>query len=564
RQNDQLTGFDYNAWHKGFEYYTNSSFLKKITDIDGQEVEYIYDDLGRLDSILSRNGNIKTTINYQFGNPNSVSTTTVYSDAPTQTSIKEFDGLGRVTKEYLNGVLKHEYRYDQYNRIEEETYLPGNFTNYKYDGSPLNRVIRQNFPDYSFTRTEYGSESNYYKVSSYDEKGNKTDNLTDILGRKHKIRDALGGITQFVYDERSNLDTVITPEGMIYSYAYDLRNRLVFKKMPGQDKGQVFGYFDDDLMEFSIDGNGNRIDYEYDTYKRVNATYLNSNVTNWVFPDQNYGTKGSMITSNAWYSDAGGGITVNKLQQSMAKMADLNGQVTTYFDQYDAFGRLKKQREVYPLLQKSTNTDSIEFTYNHADWLLRERRVHDGYTPLTTYRDHSYDEFGRMIFDGLFPDFSFETGLVFNMTYNDRDQMVTKKLGGITNPLDKIRYDYNERGWLTQMNDPVYRKDSPEFCDDPPTEPNTTAVEQTVDFEDLLDLIVSEPDVVIGPVNPCTSPPCYEVWASYNIKVVKPANPVGSKANVVVVDACIEALYGEDGPISGPEMHFPYCLFSEN
>ncbi len=563
-QNDQLTGWDYNAWHKGFEYYTNSQFLKKVTDIDGQQVEYIYDALGRLHKIKSRSGNIETTFAYQFGAPNSVTTTTVYSDAPTQTVIQEFDGLGRVTKEYLNGVLKHEYRYDQYNRIEEETYLPGNFTNYQYDGSPLNRVIRQNYPDYSFTRTEYGAEGNYYKVSTYDEKGNKTDNITDILGRQYKIRNALSGVTLFEYDERSNLDQVTSPAGRIYTYEYDLRNRLIFKKMPGQDKGQVFGYFDDDLMEFSIDGNGARIDYEYDVYKRNKATYLNTTVTNWIFPNQNYGTKGSLITSNTWYPDAGGAITVNKLKESLVKMADLNGQVTTHFDEYDAFGRLKKQREVYPLLQKASNTDQIEFTYNHADWLLREKRIHGGYTPLTTYRDHSYDEFGRMIFDGLFPDFSFETGLVYNMTYNDRDQMTTKKLGGISNPLDKVRFSYTERGWLSQMNDLIYRQDAAAFCEDPPSGPGTIAIEQTVDFEDLIDLVVSEPTTTIGPTTPCTFPPCYEIRASYDIQVIKPADPVGSGDKVLIVDACIEALYGENGPVTGYGMSYPYCLFGEN
>ena len=62
---------------------------------------------------------------------------------------------------------------------------------------------------------------------------------------------------------------------------------------------------------------------------------------------------------------------------------------------------------------------------------------------------------------------------------------------------------------LSQMNDIVYQEVMADLCAaPPPTKPKQ--VEQEVDLEDLLDLIASDPTLVIDGADPCVVSDCFE------------------------------------------------------
>ena len=111
---------DYGGWQWGYQYDYNARLPISVTDIDGQVIGYDYDGFQRLKTIDQRNGNITADYTYQYANQggtNQVKEVITYSDAPTQTMINQFDGLGRQKKFIHNQVVKDEKYYDQYGRV---------------------------------------------------------------------------------------------------------------------------------------------------------------------------------------------------------------------------------------------------------------------------------------------------------------------------------------------------------------------------------------------------------------------------------------------------------------
>ncbi|MCB0556166.1 MAG: RHS repeat protein, partial [Phaeodactylibacter sp.] len=302
--NKLLDGKSFIDWRWGYTYHDSggSPYVQEIEDIDGQSTEYSYDGLGRLKQVRARSGAVTTDYTYEIGGGNNkITTTTTYADGtPTQTIEEEFDGLGRPTRQSHNGVPKQEIFYDNAGRVKKETYQVGTYTTYEHERSPLGRVLKATFPDGNSTQTAYSGENNYYKVSATDEKGNVSATLTDILGRQYRFVDANGGITEYEYDNRSNLSRVYPPAGDPYEYEYDVRNRMVSKKVPGSEV-QLFRYYDtNDLLKYSIDGNGNRLDYTYDGYGRETLVRW-AKINGWdpTNPNASHGSPGSRIIENS-------------------------------------------------------------------------------------------------------------------------------------------------------------------------------------------------------------------------------------------------------------------------
>ena len=339
-------------------------------------------------TIRSRNDNILTSFDYTKAyqltqNPsttgNQLRTTVDYSDAPNQTSVTTFDGLGRPLNTILNGVVKNEIIYDNLGRIEQQTYLPGNFTTLEYDNSPLNRVIKETYPDNTFTTQNFSRLNNYYLVASTDENGQITRTTTDILGRTYQIFDAENGLLQpttYLYeDDRHNKPTrIVPPMGDVgvenplfdYKYTFDSRNRLATKAIP---QGGTMGYTYEeatDLLQTVTDANTNTLTYSYDVYGRETLTELHTSGN----PDK--------ITLNTNTYDVGGGINIGKMTKSAVRVLGTDNLLVTDYV-YDSFGRLAQNTT-----QNHINgQDMTTFTYNHADWTTTTLRQHTGYENLS-------------------------------------------------------------------------------------------------------------------------------------------------------------------------------------
>ncbi|MCG8326292.1 MAG: hypothetical protein MI974_01345, partial [Chitinophagales bacterium] len=563
----RLNTRDFEAWNWDYDYHLNTRMTSKIKNIDGQDVDYEYDQLGRLNKIIARDGNVTTDIVYQIGGGNNkVTTTTTFTDdTPTQITSEEFDGLGRMTKQTVNGIAKQEIIYDEAGRVGKDTYLPGSFTTYKYEPSPLNRVQRAIFPDLNYIETYYGGESNYYKVTTRNERGYRSSALTDILGRQYKYIDAEEGETVYDYDERSNLEYVYPPSGSPYTYTYDTRNRMTSKLVPGS-KIQIFRYDDaTDLMEYSIDANGNRMDYVYDVYGREKEVKHNE-LGNWDPDDPNYynnvanhGSPGSMVMENTYGENNGSQINTGKLVATKAKI--LKSGPTSYAQTlftYDTYGRVSQQKDFHHL-----GTDYYNFTNNLADWVLEERRTHTkagNQMELITKR--GYDNFGRELFYNTRVDGA-DALLAIGRSYNEKDQVVGKYYAGLDpfSALDYAKYKYNVRGWLTNINDVVYDLQEADECGELfDTGGDIIQVEQEVDVDGLLDWLCEEPDgTTIDGTDPCTPGDCFDEYYDYVVYSQHTASLTPDGYYVRVKLSSITLQGGDEVPLP----NYPYYYDSQ-
>lgn len=85
--------------------------------------------------------------------------------------------------------------------------------------------------------------------------------------------------------------------------------------------------------------------------------------------------------------------------------------------------------------------------------ILESNTYHNNGTPITIKDKFSYDTMGRMISQKQTINSQAEELIVKN-TYDELGQVESKKVGNTeSTPLQTINYQYNIRGWLTNIND---------------------------------------------------------------------------------------------------------------
>jgi hypothetical protein len=283
--NNTILGYDpsnynvisktYDAHTTTYEYYPNSTLLKKVTDIDGTSMSYEYDNLLRLWKVIDNNKLITKTNSYYFGSGTSTDrhkTTAITtfqganntnSQLTTLENITYYDNLERPIQLMKKGqsptnndvVVSMEY--DKYGRLVKE-YLPvegtgstGNFIDIQpswkhnlttYESSPLSRKVSTLPPDWYATTYEYGSnttasdgvitdpKTNYtypqnslFKTIVVDPNNNKRISFTDKKGRI---------ILSASYNGTNLASTAAADKKVTYS-VYDLKDRTEAVVVPG-------------------------------------------------------------------------------------------------------------------------------------------------------------------------------------------------------------------------------------------------------------------------------------------------------------------------------------------
>jgi RHS repeat-associated protein len=114
-----------------------------------------------------------------------------------------------------------------------------------------------------------------------------------------------------------------------------------------------------------------------------------------------------------------------------------------------------KARVLYTASKNSylnaTDTNSIKLDFMGK--ILESETEHNNGTPITIKDKFSYDTMGRMISQKQTINTQAEELIVKN-TYDELGQVESKKVGNTeSTPLQTINYQYNIRGWLTNIND---------------------------------------------------------------------------------------------------------------
>ncbi|WP_313152234.1 DUF6531 domain-containing protein [Lacrimispora sp.] len=224
--------------------YDNFGRLKKITDHNGRQVGYHWDDLGLRQTITYPDGK---DVDYFYNQNKDI----VRLVSPIGNVQYRYDEKGRlVKKDYSNGITEL-YQYDSLNRLTSLSYhaadeildqyeyeydLKGNKTKvkkfhkhlpegsgefvYGYDG--LDRLIAVTQDNKVICRYKYDS---YGNIICKDEAGNKTRYIYDSLDRLMEEHQA-GKAQKYTYDLRGNLSTIMEGDTLVQSYLFGSTNRF--------------------------------------------------------------------------------------------------------------------------------------------------------------------------------------------------------------------------------------------------------------------------------------------------------------------------------------------------
>jgi RHS repeat-associated protein len=320
--------------------------------------------------------------------------------------------------------------------------------------------------------------------------------------------------TYYVYDDLGNLSFVLSPGASpdagnvdqtkqdiwCYQYRYDGRRRLIEKKLPG--KGWEYIVYNKlDQVVFTQDANqGAKSPQQwsftkYDALRRVVITGVHNDLSLtrkalqdnvdvqtgplWETRDSskisgytvgthpmidmgsavvtyltiNYYDDYAFPGSNAFGNPAPNtskGQSPNVRSLPTGSKVNILGTATMLLtvSYYDDEGRVIKSKSQNHL----SGTDLVDNTYSFTDELLTSTRTHVANGQTTTIAiKYDYDHIGRKTETHQWINNAANEVLLSKLDYNEVGQLKTKTLD---NNQQIIDYTYNERGWLTRINDP--------------------------------------------------------------------------------------------------------------
>jgi RHS repeat-associated protein len=231
------------------------------TDESGKVTQFGYDALGRLATVTDALNQVTTYAYDEAGNRIS------QTDANGHVTRFEFDSVGRQTKRILPDGASERFTYDAAGNRASRTDFLGRTTLYDYDLQ--SRLLRRTYPgnvQVSFTYTPTGRRltatdargtTTYVydtrdRVTSltypdgrsleyaYDEVGNRTALTANVAGRTlttsytyddlnrlDTVTDPIGGVYDHNYDANGNRESLLFPNGVATTYAYNAKNQLL-------------------------------------------------------------------------------------------------------------------------------------------------------------------------------------------------------------------------------------------------------------------------------------------------------------------------------------------------
>jgi len=381
----------------------------------------------------------------------------------------EYDGLGRVKKVIsadpttgaLSSSIYSSYVHDQIgNPISMTT--PASGVTPLDDRAPTAALV---------TSFSYDTQSNLTKITlpnpttTYSGSAPHIDYAYDDLGRRTQMVDELGRYTNYKYDGRSNLTTVIeanpgdvsdhslTSVGRPnYNYQYDVLDNLLVETDP-LGRSTQYRYDAASRLTQQIDALGGVQSYGYDALSRnVSQTDALGRVTDFEFDQRDQLRKvteaNPLLLGQTGYSSTGRPEHLYDYNAvgSLVKYTDPNNHITDYT--FDYLGQLT---DVYQPTVNSSRPRT-QFTYDAAG---NQTSVTDPMSRVTAY---THDALGRMA-TKRDPDPNSTTGssgLLTTYGYDNLSQLVSVSMPDPANSGQYIltNYDYDAAGRLLRETQP--------------------------------------------------------------------------------------------------------------
>jgi RHS repeat-associated protein len=331
------------------------------------------------------------------------------------------------------------------------------------------------------------------------------------------VYDDLGNLA-YVLPPNSNADNTLpdqtTLDNLCYQYRYDERNRLTQKKLPGkgweyivynkldqvvatQDANQrgkttpewtvtrydalgrvvITGTYNygttgaDVRATVQTQGNGFSTLWETPTGTSANYGYTTASFPGTVntILSVNYYDNYTFAGSNPYPFSGGSSMTTGQPTGSLTNVLGTPSMLwsVSYYDDKGRNVKTFKQHYLGGGTASPLNYDEINSSYNFNDQVTAVTRKHyttsgsPGIPVVTIANTYAYDHMGRKTntFEQITtPVNTGDNVLLAKNEYNEIGQLMTKHLHGQTGAapfLQDIDYAYNERGWLSKINDPA-------------------------------------------------------------------------------------------------------------
>ena len=456
--------------------YTWNGFreLDSATDFNDIVSTFTYDGVGRLKTSTLQNGRIHKINTYHQahsnGIENSISSRVSYpldSNIPFIVYQSKFDGIGRKVEDIKHGYTQSGGKYitsSIYNGLNSVIYATdpgsGGTTENVYESSPLQRMQTSTPPGSpSPISTTYGTNSEsiggyapftLYKNSTTDENGLVSASYSDIFGRQIATvtdENGLNLMTVYTYNDRDQVLTIQPPGGgEQYVYTYYPDGLLHTKSIP--DKGTyTYTYNAQDQIQTESQPNGKTLSYVYDPVYNDFLKTVTLDNTDVIINN-------TMIGISGW------------IASEAAAIFDENGLTGSFafniYQNHDDIGRPVNETRQY-----GNGTSDFTYTYDDANNITQTIRNHTSPLGSVNYSMNSkFDKGIRNIYNEM--DIEGLTLGISDLIFDDREWLQSKTLGG---GLQTIAYDYNPRGWLTQINS--VESTIPDYvpCDDTDDQP---------------------------------------------------------------------------------------------
>ncbi len=285
--------------------------MVKETDYLGNTLKYIYD---KLNSVTDKIDQYDITIEKL-----------------------EYDNLGRQIKSTNANGDYIEYTYDANNNILTKKDEEGNIETYEYD------VLNN--------KTKYTDKNQNVTAYEYDSKNNLT-----------KVKNALNEVNTYTYDNQGNVLTQKDASSNVISFVYDINGNEI-KKIDQLSNEDVKTYYQNGLLKTFKTNNGDIFTYTYDVHDRLVSEEVNNEVTTYEYDNNSNKTKiGNILKTydelNRVISSTENGKTVSYTYLDDDKklvVTDPNQNVTT--EEYDKVGRLKKVTSSGKVTEYEYNND---------------------------------------------------------------------------------------------------------------------------------------------------------------------------------------------------------------
>lgn len=424
------------------EYDLRYGQVLKSTDLNGNEITYELDALGRVKNITGpyEKGGANKTIEFEYhpeasipwaltnhydpANPKNKMQTSIFVDGlgrvlQTKKDAAIYDGEGKADKEVM--VVSGRITFDAFGRtisalypVTEPIGTPGNLNYDKDAQNPttteydvLNRTLKVTLPDGVVTTTAYGFESDrnnkkQFSTKTTDANGKQTEQFTDVRGRVTAVKNYTSSDpvwTSFKYNAINEQIEAMDDLGHTTFSKYDNFGRRIERKHP--DAGITQYSYDlagnlTELVTANLATEGGVITYNYDFERLTEITYPQNPENNVKYTYGDMGSTDNRAGRIVTLEDASGaqeffygplGEVVKNIRTVVIPQHDEQTYTTEWV--YDTWNRLTSMTYA--------DGEKVDYVYN-VGGLLRSMSGKKKNENFAYVNQLGYDKFEQRVF----------------------------------------------------------------------------------------------------------------------------------------------------------------------